>query len=112
MKRRFRNREDQNFEVVPGSPKSRGDKIDSLWLLWSHKRGAWYAPHFHGYADSLLLAGTYSERDAKAENKKYPHVEPRKLSDVLHYFETFWELDSRRMNAVGGRLGIFRREGF
>jgi hypothetical protein len=102
------SKEDTNFEIVPGTPFPRGE-LDSLWLLYSHKRAAWYAPFHHGYADALILAGTYSEEEAKAENKKYPHVEPRRLADVLHYYETFDAEPARRMNSLGGKLGIFRR---
>lgn len=69
---------------------------DEVWLIWSNKRGCWYAPKCSGYTNDIARAGLY-DRAKAAEHycgpvaKKYRDVEPFPLSSVramlLHRIE-------------------------
>lgn len=60
---------------------------DEVWLIWSNKRGCWYAPDCCGYTTDIARAGLY-DRAKAAEHycgpvaKKYRDVEPFPLSSV------------------------------
>jgi hypothetical protein len=82
--------------------------IRDAWLIYSHKRGAYYAPFEHGYTDELLLAGLYSEDRAKELAKLHSHLEPRRLFEIIRDLETFWACDSRTANTAGALLGVFK----
>lgn len=86
--------------------------IGDAWLIWSHKRGAWYAPQCRGYTDEFLLAGIYSEKEAKSLAKKHAHLEPRRLRDAVEYLETFWIGSERMAQTVGALLGALRPRRF
>jgi hypothetical protein len=40
--------------------------MDDAWVVWSFERQMWWRSNWHGYTSELLLAGVYSEADAKA----------------------------------------------
>jgi hypothetical protein len=68
--------------------------MDDAWLVWSFQHDMWWRANSCGYTTEFLLAGVYTENEAKAieaqANKwhKEPQEEARKLTDVLG--ETKW----------------------
>lgn len=37
-----------------------------MWLIWSIEHDAWWAPNRHGYTRDRILAGRYSQQEARA----------------------------------------------
>lgn len=47
------------------------------WVIWSYEHDSWWAPNSCGYRTSLLLAGVYTEAEAKkieASANQYPNL--------------------------------------
>lgn len=61
---------------------------DTVWLIWSNKRGCWYRDDCRGYTDDVAQAGLYDRATAAAHytDPKYPKsyrdTEPFPLSSV------------------------------
>jgi hypothetical protein len=41
------------------------DNVRRNWVVWSYEHDAWWGPNHAGYQRSLLLAGLYTEAEAK-----------------------------------------------
>lgn len=62
---------------------------DTVWLIWSNKRGCWYRAESSGYTSDVAQAGTYTRAEAARHMsigpKKYRDTEPFPLSCVKAY---------------------------
>lgn len=59
------------------------------WLVWSYEHDAWWGPNHGGYYVSLLLAGVYSEAEARSieasanRSRQHKSEEAMPLADAL-----------------------------
>jgi hypothetical protein len=68
------------------------DNVRRNWVVWSERHDGWWGANRSGYQRSLLLAGLYTEAEAKAiERESWRHraegdqrnAEARTLQDAL-----------------------------
>lgn len=71
------------------------------WVIWSYEHDSWWAPNSAGYRTSLLLAGVYTEAEAKkieasanthVDRKRYPegHEKAMILADAIAWITADW----------------------
>lgn len=84
---------------------------DTVWLIWSNKRSAWYRPESAGYTGDITKAGLF-DRDEAAQHmrtgpRKYRDTEPFPMAAVRQKVRRAVEAMRAEVRATEARLAGF-----
>lgn len=92
------------LEALDVTIKSIEDKPEP-WLIWRQPRDAWYMPDKKGYSVTILGAGVYTKKEAKAECRGNPGNEAISLSEAVKRW-----VANKQTGTVADHLGMFKKE--
>lgn len=81
----------------------------TAYVIWSHKRQAWWGPNRCGYAQSLAYAGTYSQDEARAIEADSQFGLPHERSEAMPLASAAGEAGAVRPHTVAWLLTMTER---